>query len=279
MQGDCLERMKEIPEGGVDAVISDTPYGIDFSQWDVLHENKNSALLGQSPANKKSGLFKKRGKPLNGWSQGDRDKGDEIQQWVYTWMRELYRVCKPCSPVMLLTGRQYSHKFICAAEDAGFILKDTLFWDKGGAPFRAQRVNCVLRQRGLSDVDGDWRLGNLSPRVEPILYMFKPYPIGTTVTDQFIDSRLGCFNAESVTSNLISIHSKVKEKVHETQKPVELMELLVKMITHNYHTILDPFMGSGTTAIACGNLNRKFIGVEMDEKYFNIAKDRILKDS
>ena len=65
MLGDCLERMKEIEDGSVDAVISDIPYGISFSSWDVLHENTNSALLGQSPAQKVSGLFKSRGKPLN----------------------------------------------------------------------------------------------------------------------------------------------------------------------------------------------------------------------
>ena len=53
MLGDCLERMKEIPDNSVDAVVSDPPYGIDFSQWDVLHNNTNSALLGQSPANTK----------------------------------------------------------------------------------------------------------------------------------------------------------------------------------------------------------------------------------
>lgn len=71
-------------------------------------------------------------------------------------------------------------------------MKDTLSWDKGVATFRAQRVNCVLSQRGLAvDDNGDWRLGNLAPRIEPIVYLFKPYPIGTTVTDQFISNGLG----------------------------------------------------------------------------------------
>ena len=50
MLGDCLERMKEIPDGSVDAVISDIPFGISFSEWDVLHKNTNSSLLGTSPA-------------------------------------------------------------------------------------------------------------------------------------------------------------------------------------------------------------------------------------
>ena len=72
MKGDCLERMKEIPDGSVDVCISDIPYGIDFDEWDVTHNNSNSALLGQSPKNAESKLFKSRGKPLNGWSQEDK---------------------------------------------------------------------------------------------------------------------------------------------------------------------------------------------------------------
>lgn len=280
MLGDCLERMKEIPDNSVDAVVSDPPYGIDFSQWDVLHNNTNSALLGQSPANTKSSLFKSRGKPLNGWSQEDRNKSKQIQEWVQRWLREVYRVTKPCSPVLLFTGRQYSHRFITAAEDVGFVMKDTLSWDKGVATFRAQRVNCVLSQRGVAIDDyGDWRLGNLAPRIEPIIYLFKPYPIGTTVTDQFISNGLGCFNADVQTTNLISVSSRVKDKEHETQKPVELIELLIKLVTKENQTVLDMFTGSGTTGVACANLGRKFIGVEMGENYFNVAKKRILGEN
>ena len=275
MQGDCLERMKEIPDGSVDACVTDAPYGIDYSKWDVLHSNSNSALLGSSPANTKSTVFKTRGKPLNGWSVEDRSRAKEIQQWCNNWLSELYRILKPCSPVLIMTGRQYQHRFTIAAEDAGFILKDVITWDKGGGTFRAQRINCVLKQRGIEEVSEDWRLGNLAPQAEPIVYLFKPYPVGTTVTDQFISTKLGCINTESVKSNLIRIDSKVKGKLHETQKPEELMETLVSLVTDNGHFVIDPFMGSGTTGVACRNLNRKFIGIELDENYFNIAKNRI----
>lgn len=67
-----------------------------------------------------------------------------------------------------------------------------------------------------------------------------------------------------------------KEKTeHTTQKPISLMEHLVKIHTNIGDTVLDPFMGSGTTGVASKNLNRNFIGIELDEKYFNIAKKRI----
>lgn len=66
-----------------------------------------------------------------------------------------------------------------------------------------------------------------------------------------------------------------KEKIHPTQKPVALMEYLIKTYTNENDIVLDNCMGSGTTGVACKNLNRNFIGIEKDEKYFNIAKERI----
>ena len=68
-----------------------------------------------------------------------------------------------------------------------------------------------------------------------------------------------------------------KKNSHPTVKPVLLMEHLIKLTTKEGYTILDPFMGSGTTGIACINLNRNFIGIELDEGYFKIAEKRIEK--
>jgi site-specific DNA-methyltransferase (adenine-specific) len=70
-------------------------------------------------------------------------------------------------------------------------------------------------------------------------------------------------------------NARQKEKVHPTQKPVALFEYLIKTYTNKGETVLDNCMGSGTTAIACINTNRKYIGIELDDKYFEIAKKRI----
>ena len=70
--------------------------------------------------------------------------------------------------------------------------------------------------------------------------------------------------------------SQTDKKVHPTQKPVALMEYLIKTYTNEGETVLDNCIGSGTTGVACRNLNRKFIGVEMDSSYYDIAVDRIL---
>lgn len=278
MFGDCLERMKEIPDGSVDAVISDIPYGISYSSWDVLHDNKNSALLGQSPAQKSSALFEKRGKPLNGWSEADRNKGKEFSEWCAKFLTECMRVLKPASPLLVMTGRQLQHRFTIAAEDSGFVYKDYLVWDKMQAPFRAQAVAKVLDKRGVT-VEGNYRLGNLAPMHEPVVYLFKPYKQGGTVTDCFVKDGVGCFDADILQSNIIRLSSKVSNKEHETQKPVQLFEILVELVTKEGHTVLDMFMGSGTTGVACKSLNRKFIGIEMDEGYYEVASKRILEGS
>lgn len=70
-----------------------------------------------------------------------------------------------------------------------------------------------------------------------------------------------------------------KEKLHPTQKPIKLLEYLIKTYTNEEDTVLDNCMGSGSTGVACVNTNRNFIGIELDEKYYNIAKERIEKIS
>lgn len=71
--------------------------------------------------------------------------------------------------------------------------------------------------------------------------------------------------------------NKDKERLHPTQKPVDLLKFLIKSYTNEHDVVLDNCMGSGSTGVACINTNRNFIGIELEEKYFNIAKQRIEK--
>lgn len=88
----------------------------------------------------------------------------------------------------------------------------------------------------------------------------------------YTESLDGARNPLSILS-----YSKNGSKLHPTQKPVELCEYLIKTYTNENDVVLDNCMGSGTTGVACVNTNRNFIGMELDENYFNIAKDRIEK--
>lgn len=79
--------------------------------------------------------------------------------------------------------------------------------------------------------------------------------------------------------NIVDIKNIRGNKLHPTEKPVELNELFIKNSSEQGDTILDPFMGVGSCGLACKNTNREFIGIELDEKYFNIAKERIQEAS
>ena len=84
-------------------------------------------------------------------------------------------------------------------------------------------------------------------------------------------------NLDKIHNNIWQSNIKNTGKNHPTQKPLDIIERVIKTSSNENDTILDCFMGSGTTGVACKNLNRNFIGIELDSKYFKIAKDRIDK--
>jgi site-specific DNA-methyltransferase (adenine-specific) len=288
-QGDSVELLKTIPDGVVDLILSDIPYGIGIDDWDVLHDNTNNAYLGSSPAQEKAGaVFKKRGKPLNGWSEADRLIPKQYYDWVKTWAGEWFRVIKPGANVFVFAGRRLAHRCICAFEDIGFTYKDMLAWEKDRAAHRAQRLSVVFERR--QDIFSakkwsGWKVGNLRPIFEPILWFTKPYKIGGTIADNVLQYSLGAFN-ESVLSkygqepdNVLHFQSQQSDVgLHPTQKPLKLMALLIELSTVENQIILDPFCGSGTTLIAAIKLNRHYIGIEKEENYYNVALDRIEKE-
>ena len=113
--GDSIEILKSFDSNTIHHVISDIPYGISYDEWDVLHNNTNSALLGSSPAQEQAGkVFKNRGKPLNGWSRADKKISIEYYQWCRTWTDTLFNIVKPASSVFIFTGRRLAHRAICA---------------------------------------------------------------------------------------------------------------------------------------------------------------------
>ncbi|MEN9434528.1 MAG: hypothetical protein RLZZ422_2117, partial [Pseudomonadota bacterium] len=138
-----------LPTQSMHLILSDIPYGIGAEDWDVLHDNKNAAYLGTSPSQLKAGsVFKKRGKPINGWSSADRHISKDYYDWCMTWTPDWLRVLKPGGSVIIFAGRRYAHRCIAAMEDAGFSFKDMFAWMRQRAPHRAQRLSVVYKRRG-----------------------------------------------------------------------------------------------------------------------------------
>ena len=223
MQGDCLERMKEIPSGSVDMVLCDLPYGTTQNKWDsVIPFN---ALWGEYGRICKGAVVLSAAQPFTSFMIGSNTK-----EFKYCW------VWKKSKPTGHLNAKKQPLR---NTEDiAVFYAKQPTYNPQGTRP---TDVTVSRTNRG--------NYGECSKTTQQTV---TGYP--TTILE---------FSTEVGT--------------HPTQKPIKLMEYLVNTYTDGGQTVLDNCMGSGTTGVACANLNRKFIGIEMDEGYFNIAKERILK--
>lgn len=154
------------------------------------------------------------------------------------WLSESYRVLKDNSHIYIMTNLLNLFELQRIAEKIGFKTHNLLIWEKNTA--NANR----------------WYMKNC----EYVLFMRK-------------GKAKSINNASSKTVH--KFNNIVGNKKHPTEKPIDLMELYVNNSSNENDTILDCFMGSGSTGVACKNLNRNFIGIELDETYFEIAKKRI----
>ena len=209
--------------------------------------------------------------------------------------RRSIRIGVPCGPEIgscfVFAGRRYAHRCVVALEDAGFTFKDMLSWEKDKAPHRAQRLSAIYKRRNDEFNERrwtGWRVANLRPLFEPILWFQKPYKTGGTIADNVLENEVGAWNENAlirynlhtetreVFSNIIKIRTSTEDHgKHVAQKPLELMELLISLVTMEGQTVMDPFMGSGTTCVAAQKLNRHYIGIDIDPKSVHIAKERL----
>ena len=230
--GDCLEKMPMLTDNSIDLFLSDIPYGISLDDWDVLHCNTNSALLGRSPAQEGKSGFKRRGKPINGWAQSDRNIGWDYQEWCKAWAVKVHPKMKNGSFLFVFGARRTIHRVVNAFEAGGFLLKDVLAWKKPSAHHRAQRVSIVLERRGLKEEAEHWegwRLGNLAPIWEPVAWFMKPYVIGGTLTDNILENEVGAMNVdacklnEASPTNMLEFgFDKNEARIHEAQKTARI---------------------------------------------------------
>jgi len=288
-QGDSIALISKVESESVHLILSDIPYGIGADGWDVLHDNKNSAYLGSSPAQKNAGaIFQRRGKPINGWSEADRAIPKQYQDWCSKWAPEWHRVLKPGATAFIFAGRRFAHRCVCAMEDSGFSFKDSLAWIRPQAPHRAQRLSAVFSRRGnllAADNWKGWKVGNLRPTYEPILWFTKPYKIGATIADNALKHGVGVFNEEAYLRYLNDPENVIRRGMesgegglHPTQKPVRLMHILIELTTREGQLVLDPFAGSGSTLVAAKALGRRYLGFEAASEYVRVCKGRLAPD-
>ena len=229
---DCLEGMKRIPDGSIDMILCDLPYGTTQNKWDTIIPFE----------------------PL--WEQYER-------------------VIKDNGAIVLTANQPFTSALVMSNPK---LFRYEWIWEKT----KAANFMHLKRQPGK--------------RHESVLVFYKKQPVYNPqmrVGEPYVDKResrkqskgtYGNINIKNKTitntgtrypKSVISFSNGKSGKLHPTQKPVALFEYLIKTYTNKGETVLDNCMGSGTTAIACLNTDRQYIGFELDEGYHRLSLERI----
>ena len=185
---------------------------------------------------------------------------------------QLNRIIKPNGAIVLFGSEPFSSALrMSNIKNYKYDWK----WDKViGSGFQVAKYKPMIRSEDVC-IFGTGGKVNYYPikikRDKPI----KGYAVNNSLSNPLAnaDKKVRTYTHKNPT-NILEF-KKVKGTVHPTQKPVALMEYLIKTYTNEGETVLDFTMGSGTTGVACKNLGRDFIGIEMDEGYFDIASKRM----
>lgn len=240
MQGDCLELMKGVPDKSVDMILCDLPYGTTACKWD--------AIIPFEPLwEQYERVIKDNGAIVLTASQPFTTKliNSNMKLFKYNWV---WKKAKP-------TG--FSHSKNMPLKD----YEDIVVFSKGSIGHAH-----LIKNRMEYNPQGVYEV---SRKIKRNTKGFSGTMERKSQTNEYTGKLSG------FPKMVIEFSNVIQGTVHPTQKPVALFEYLIKTYTNEGETVLDNTMGSGTTGVACKNLNRNFIGMELDETYFNVAKDRI----
>ncbi len=236
-QGEAIEQMELISDNSIDAIITDPPYGTTSCKW------------------------------------------DDIIPFDLMW-KQLHRIIKPNGAIVLFGSEPFSSALrMSNIKNYKYDWK----WDKvvgSGSlnvrymPLKRYEDVCVFYKK--TPTYNPIMTKRDQSKIRPSGQFLKPNETyGLKVKKQYLyDKKL------KYPDTKLEFHSRKNElnskhKIHPTQKPILLIEYLIQTYTNENDTILDFTFGSGTTAIACMNTNRNFIGIELDKSYFAIAKKRV----
>lgn len=240
LQGDCLEQMALLPESSIDAIITDVPFGVTALGWDAVI-------------------------PLP-------------EMW-----QALHRLIKPRGAMVLFGVQPFTAKLICSNLEQ---YRYTWVWQKNVAGGFAQAKNKPMSMHEEISIFSSGRTGHIGQCKNRMPY----YPQGLVPygkeTRNTLTDRQSAFGARPSHKksyvreftgypNTVLQFDVERDGIHPTQKPVALMEYLIRTYTQPGELVLDFTMGSGTTGVAAMRSGRRFIGIERDAGYFEIASQRI----
>ena len=241
INGDCLVEMQKLENQSVDLILTDLPYGTTACKWDNI--------IPYEPMWKQLKRIRKEKTPIALFGNepfSSHLRISNINEYKYDWKYK----------------KLIASNFASAKYQPMKHIEDVMIFGKGVLnyyPIKQERA-----ESGKSRIEAGYKynskkggdfIGN----------------INRTVTDQDYDKNLK-FPEDIQTFNN---RAKGDRGYHPTQKPIKLLEYLIKTYTKENETVLDFTMGSGSTGVACKNTNRDFVGIELEKEYFDIAKERI----
>ena len=212
--GDCIEKMKQIPDESIDLIVTDPPYLMKYKS--KMRKDKTHDFCSEI---------------LN----------DDNEELIIDYIKECYRILKNDTAMYMFCNSNRVDFFKQHLELNGFKIKNMIIW--------------VKNNRTAGDLKAQF-----GKQYEIIFLVNKGRKI---------------FNGKRITDVWEFDRVAGKKQLHQNQKPVELLEQCILKHSDENDIVFDGFMGSGSTGIACLNTNRRFIGIELEEKYFNMAKERI----
>ena len=277
----CQVGLQKLQDSSVDCIITDPPYFIDGmgSEWNdrnLQTKAKKSGIIGGLPVGMKF----------------DRKQGIKLQEFMNPIAEELYRILRPGGFCIVFSQARLYHRMAMSFDVAGFEIRDMLAWKYEGQAKAFSQNHFIKKDKNLSDEEKeallqelkDMKTPQLKPQIEPMVLAQKP-KIGTFV-ENWQEYRLGLINTKEsldgkFPGNVMEVSKQSrkqdsKERIeHLTPKPIKLISHLIRLFTRENQIILDPFLGSGSHALAALQEGRKFIGFEIEKKYFDLAQKRI----
>lgn len=292
--GDALVWLEKIPENTVDLVLTDPPYFLDklddkWSHEEVLRAKSSVGTVKYLPVGMKF----------------SPEQAVEFGKWFSSVAYKVFRILKPGGWFLSFSHPRLFHRLVCSTEDAGFWIRDIFLWIYTQNQPKAFSLEHFLDRTAfppevkekLREELRAYKVPKVKSNYEPIMVAQKP-PEGTLL-ENFAKYGVGLFNVKikqgkgMFPSNIITTDSidevmdryfliekpDRKEKGafndHPSVKPIKLLRFLIELTTKEKALVVDPFMGSGSTAVACKETGRRFIGIEINKHYYEIATRRL----
>lgn len=248
--GDCLQRMTAIPDDSVDLVLCDLPYGTTKCKWDTIIDLEKLWLHYKRIVKKPSGVI---------LLFGQQPFTSMLVSSNYDWFK-----------YNLIWKKNKTTQFLLANYRPMKCTEDICVFSRGGAAAASKKKgNMTYNPQGLVPVsitkqNSEKRIGKMLNQAHHL------GPNNKLTSNSEYTQKFTNYPNEMLTFDIEF------DTVHETQKPVKLIEYLIMTYSNENEVVLDNTMGSGTTGVGCINTKRHFIGIELEEKYFKLAKHRII---